>query len=232
MRECSPGLTPRGRDPYAREDGPAWRRRYRCGMSAWAGARRGSERATSMPASRLRALIPRSPVGPAQRTACSRPCRGWNGPRSPELPTTMCSVSVRLVIASEPERRGIRRCQTHADIPRQAAPFHAFSGASVRPQGADASSKFPLVPPWVILLDPFSETWPSGRRRSPAKGVGGKPSRGFESLRLCHSRSRSERPLDVGRSPESSCWRRRGHPRVLQRSCRHWRWSRPSGGNG
>ena len=26
--------------------------------------------------------------------------------------------------------------------------------------------------------------WPSGRRRSPAKGVGGKPSRGFESLRL------------------------------------------------
>ena len=28
--------------------------------------------------------------------------------------------------------------------------------------------------------------WPSGRRRSPAKGVGGKPSRGFESLRLRH----------------------------------------------
>ena len=31
-----------------------------------------------------------------------------------------------------------------------------------------------------------AETWPSGRRRSPAKGVGGKPSRGFESLRLRH----------------------------------------------
>ena len=28
--------------------------------------------------------------------------------------------------------------------------------------------------------------WPSGRRRSPAKGVGGKPSRGFESLRFRH----------------------------------------------
>ena len=28
------------------------------------------------------------------------------------------------------------------------------------------------------------ETWPSGRRRSPAKGVGGKLSRGFESHRL------------------------------------------------
>ncbi len=30
------------------------------------------------------------------------------------------------------------------------------------------------------------ETWPSGRRRSPAKGVDGQPSRGFESLRLRH----------------------------------------------
>ncbi len=33
-------------------------------------------------------------------------------------------------------------------------------------------------------LNGSAETWPSGRRRSPAKGVGGKPSRGFESLRL------------------------------------------------
>gem|GEM_PF-4011655 len=30
------------------------------------------------------------------------------------------------------------------------------------------------------------ERWPSGRRRSPAKGVGGQPSRGFESLPLRH----------------------------------------------
>ncbi len=28
--------------------------------------------------------------------------------------------------------------------------------------------------------------WPSGRRRSPAKGVGEESSRGFESLRLRH----------------------------------------------
>ena len=33
-------------------------------------------------------------------------------------------------------------------------------------------------------IDPATETWPSGRRRSPAKGVDGEPSRGFESLRL------------------------------------------------
>ena len=46
-----------------------------------------------------------------------------------------------------------------------------------------------LVPARTNLLHPGVETWPSGRRRSPAKGVGGKPSRGFESLRLRHSPS-------------------------------------------
>ena len=41
---------------------------------------------------------------------------------------------------------------------------------------------------YSVSCDVFTsaETWPSGRRRSPAKGVGGKPSRGFESLRLRH----------------------------------------------
>ena len=35
-------------------------------------------------------------------------------------------------------------------------------------------------------LDTALETWPSGRRHTPAKGADGKPSRGFESLRLRH----------------------------------------------
>ena len=35
-------------------------------------------------------------------------------------------------------------------------------------------------------LETALETWPSGRRRSPAKGVGPEGSRGFESLRLRH----------------------------------------------
>ncbi len=43
-----------------------------------------------------------------------------------------------------------------------------------------------LVFPLLARIYPSAETWPSGRRRSPAKGVGGKPSRGFESLRLRH----------------------------------------------
>ncbi len=41
--------------------------------------------------------------------------------------------------------------------------------------------------PWIVTwINPQMETWPSGRRRSPAKGVDGKPSRGFESHRLRH----------------------------------------------
>ena len=35
-------------------------------------------------------------------------------------------------------------------------------------------------------INPQVETWPSGRRHTPAKGADGKPSRGFESLRLRH----------------------------------------------
>ena len=43
-----------------------------------------------------------------------------------------------------------------------------------------------LVNPSLALVYPSAETWPSGRRRSPAKGVGPEGSRGFESLRLRH----------------------------------------------
>ena len=41
----------------------------------------------------------------------------------------------------------------------------------------------------ILLKAPLgrpAETWPRGRRRSPAKGVGEESSRGFESLRLRH----------------------------------------------
>src|SRR6056297_3319843 len=37
-----------------------------------------------------------------------------------------------------------------------------------------------------FLLNHAAERWPSGRRRTPGKCVGGKPSRGFESLSLRH----------------------------------------------
>ena len=41
-------------------------------------------------------------------------------------------------------------------------------------------------PTRLPYIDGSAETWPSGRRRSPAKGVGPEGSRGFESLRLRH----------------------------------------------
>ena len=51
---------------------------------------------------------------------------------------------------------------------------------------SDGFLYFPLVLPADKIVDPSAETWPSGRRRSPAKGVGPEGSRGFESLRLRH----------------------------------------------
>ena len=40
--------------------------------------------------------------------------------------------------------------------------------------------------PARCAIKPRPEMWPSGRRHTPAKGAGGKPPRGFESLRLRH----------------------------------------------
>ena len=50
----------------------------------------------------------------------------------------------------------------------------------------DKSFRICPCPPCSAQIDGSAETWPSGRRRSPAKGVGPEGSRGFESLRLRH----------------------------------------------
>src|SRR6056297_1453881 len=54
------------------------------------------------------------------------------------------------------------------------------------PRVLPQSFKFGLVTRHAPRLYASAETWPSGRRRSPAKGVGPEGSRGFESLRLRH----------------------------------------------
>ena len=46
--------------------------------------------------------------------------------------------------------------------------------------------KSPCTAMELSLIRALPERWPSGRRRSPAKGVDGEPSRGFESLPLRH----------------------------------------------
>ena len=65
---------------------------------------------------------------------------------------------------------------------------------------SEAFLYFPLVLPSDKIVHRSAETWPSGRRRSPAKGVGPEGSRGFESLRLRHlpSRKRSPHPASTG----------------------------------
>ena len=53
-------------------------------------------------------------------------------------------------------------------------------------------------PPQTPPLNGSTETWPSGRRRSPAKGVGPEGSRGFESLRLRHTELKLLNNFPVG----------------------------------
>ena len=66
------------------------------------------------------------------------------------------------------------------------APFHAISRVWGMPGSLSPKGEFTLVYPMLARLYPSAEMWPSGRRRSPAKGVGPKGSRGFESHRLRH----------------------------------------------
>ena len=80
------------------------------------------------------------------------------------------------------------------------APFHAISRVWGMPESLSPKGEFTLVYPMLARLYPSAEMWPSGRRRSPAKGVGPKGSRGFESHRLRHlpSRKRSPDPAAAG----------------------------------
>ncbi len=61
-----------------------------------------------------------------------------------------------------------------------ARPHNAFSKWPVFPQ-------FSACPTPQPPINPPAEWWPSGRRHTPAKGAGGEPSRGFESLPLRHT---------------------------------------------
>ena len=66
------------------------------------------------------------------------------------------------------------------------ARFRSISKSSDRSAKKTKLCGIDLVFPLLARIYPSAETWPSGRRRSPAKGVGPEGSRGFESLRLRH----------------------------------------------
>ena len=58
--------------------------------------------------------------------------------------------------------------------------------APARRQTDLVTAQFSACGAGMTSLNGATEMWPSGRRRSPAKGVGPKGSRGFESHRLRH----------------------------------------------
>ena len=83
------------------------------------------------------------------------------------------------------------RCDCEACAHPQEQPWSPFWTAAnlifcIEVQKIAAARENRLVTGSQARIYRPAETWPSGRRRSPAKGVGGKPSRGFESLRLRH----------------------------------------------
>ena len=83
--------------------------------------------------------------------------------------------------------RRFQRCVHHPKY--SYLPFYCFIMNATRSQlhgPTDFNGKKALVNWPSVAVYASMETWPSGRRRSPAKGVDGKPSRGFESHRLRH----------------------------------------------
>ena len=115
-------------------------------------------------------------------------------------------------------RAGRVRPKARAEARREAVPARAASpahcpallclpasscalGAHVGlPSNSRTNRPMALVFLRSLLLSPPAERWPSGRRHTPAKGAGGKPSRGFESLPLRHlpSLKRSPDPAAAG----------------------------------
>ena len=85
-----------------------------------------------------------------------------------------------------------------------APPYEPDHGARAM---AARSCDFTSCTPFPARLNAASDRWPSGRRRAPGKCVGGRPSRGFESLPVRHlpPRKRSPGPATAG---FSRCFRR------------------------
>ena len=84
-------------------------------------------------------------------------------PQLARRPKGMAGLFVLGMIALQ--RPGIGKCSPgHRALTAKASKTPCFQGAQP--------------------ISTRAERWPSGRRRTPAKGVGGEPSRGFESLPL------------------------------------------------
>ena len=124
---------------------------------------------------------------------CSEIRRGGRalgrGPGDRRAPPRMLSARADL----PRERLGRRRPLSHAGQRDMARPAQAGLPAPSRPRSRAGRG---AGPGWGGVLHRIAgdgfvaapERWPSGRRRTPGKCVGGEPSRGFESLSLRQTR--------------------------------------------
>ncbi len=123
--------------------------------------------------------------------------RFTDGPRSQRHPDVTARERPRSRVEDRATRARIRGSDDHrtpddrcphpsqtTDPDKVGSPFPHHSRARRRQTPTHPVPQFDLVLSRATLIDPPTETWPSGRRHTPAKGADGKPSRGFESLRL------------------------------------------------
>ena len=161
--------------------------------------------------------------------ASNRPLRhfrpGWRSPRSERIAKIkrVRPVDVRAGRVRPKARAEARREAVPA---RAASPAHcpallclpASSCALGAPVGLPSNSRtnrpIALVFLRSLLLSPPAERWPSGRRHTPAKGAGGKPSRGFESLPLRHY-TQTNLSLSPALAGFSRCFRELRRPPCL-----------------
>ena len=164
----------------------------------WVGSQLGHSRLQGIVASPEEPR-PSSPTATPQRMArLGEACRGWldRGLRRAGL-----ALAARLRAGATPQAQGRgRRRQSlpgrrgsGLPSPAGAAPAPALfppcpgPPASVRPAPNDPQFSLESADPSRVNTA-ATDRWPSGRRRTPGKCVGGEPSLGFESLSIRQTR--------------------------------------------
>ena len=114
---------------------------------------------------------------------------GWQRSEGAGIPRLHFRPKIRRIFAVKPfqtANKPFSNLPKSCPQPPPRRAFWLFSRGSGTFGGSEKKCQFRLVLLAFARLYPSAEMWPSGRRRSPAKGVGPEGSRGFESLRLRH----------------------------------------------
>ena len=113
------------------------------------------------------------------------------GEDAPETDKTMGLTTVQSsenLSSTSPEPRSPKAPSDNCASARD-GPMPSQDQSSARRENPEMPPAPPCHIPPRPLNSPPTERWPSGRRRTPGKCVGGEPSRGFESLSLRHRNS-------------------------------------------